>query len=259
MILDTIYNQDCLIGMKDLPDASIDCIITDLPYGVLNRSNASAQWDCIIPFEPMWEQFLRVAKHDAPIILFAQGMFTAQLMLSQPKIWRYNLVWDKYRPTGFLNANRMPMRIHEDICIFYRDMPVYNPQMTKAAPHARNHGRGSGNHVNKNQCYGQWSELRSTISDEKYPVSIIKIPKEHKADTFHPTQKPVALLRYLIRTYTKSGGVVLDCCIGSGTTAIAALIEHRHFIGYETDKDYYSRALKRIEEQKSVLSFDFSE
>ena len=206
MTLDTIYNQDCLIGMKDLPNASIDCIITDLPYGVLNRSNASAQWDCIIPFEPMWEQFLRVAKHDAPIILFAQGMFTAQLMLSQPKIWRYNLVWDKGRPTGFLNANRMPMRIHEDICIFYRDMPVYNPQMTQAAPHARNHGRGSGNHVNKNQCYGQWCELRSTISDEKYPVSIIKIPKEHKADTFHPTQKPVALLRYLIRTYTKSGG-----------------------------------------------------
>lgn len=259
MTLDIIYNQDCLVGMKDLPDASIGCIIADLPYGVLNRSNASAQWDCIIPFEPMWEQFLRVAKRDAPIILFAQGMFTAQLMLSQPKIWRYNLVWDKDRPTGFLNANRMPMRIHEDICIFYRDMPVYNPQMTKAAPHARNHSRGSGNHVNKNQCYGQWGELRSTISDEKYPVSIIKIPKEHKTDTFHPTQKPVALLRYLIRTYTKSGGVILDCCMGSGTTAIAALMEHRHFIGNETDPGYYSRALKRIEEQKSVLSFDFSE
>lgn len=154
----------------------------------------------------MWEQFLRVAKRDAPIILFAQGIFTAQLILSQPKIWRYNLVWDKDRPTGFLNANRMSMRIHEDICIFYRDMPVYNPQMTKAAPHARNHGRGSGNHVNKNQCYGQWGEILSTISDEKYPVSIIKIPKEHQADTFHPTQKPVDLIRYLIRTYTNRGG-----------------------------------------------------
>ena len=133
-------------------------------------------------------------------------MSTAQLMLSQPKIWRYNLVWDKDRPTGFLNANRMPMRIHEDICIFYRDMLVYNPQMTKVAPHERNHGRGSCNHVNKNQCYGQWGGIRSTISDEKYPVSIIKIPKEHQADTFHPTQKPVDLIRYLIRTYTNLGG-----------------------------------------------------
>ena len=259
MTLDTIYNQDCLVGMKELPDASVDCIIADLPYGVLNRSNPSAQWDCIIPFEPMWEQFLRVAKRDAPIVLFAQGMFTAQLMLSQPKIWRYNLVWDKERSTGFLNANRMPLRIHEDICIFYRDMPVYNPQMTKAAPHERSHGRGHGKHVNKNQCYGKWGEIPSTISDEKYPVSIIKIKKEHMSDNFHPTQKPVNLIRDLIRTYSNPGGVILDCCMGSGTTAVAALMERRHFIGYEADPEYFSRALKRIVEQKRILTFDFTD
>lgn len=204
--IDHIYNMDCLEGMKLIPDGSVDAIICDLPYGVLNKQSEGGGWDSIIPLEPLWEQYLRVAKPNAAIVLFCQGMFTAQLMMSQPKIWRYNLIWDKNRPTGFLNANRMPLRTHEDICVFYRELPVYNPQMEKCAPHHRNHGRGKGKHVNTNRCYGQWKEMDCEISDEKYPVSIIPIDKEHLAENWHPTQKPVDLLRYLIRTYSNTGG-----------------------------------------------------
>ncbi len=244
--LDNIYNMDCLEGMKQIADESIDCIICDLPYEVLNKGNENCQWDRIIPFEPLWEQYLRITKENAPIILFAQGMFTAQLMMSQPKLWRYNLIWDKDRTGGFLNANRMPLRQHEDIVMFYRTLPTYNPQMMKCAPHQRNHDRGSGKHVNTNNCYGKWNEIEQTISDEKYPTSIICFPKEHYSD-MHPTQKPVNLLRYLIRTYSNMGGVILDNCMGSGTTAIAAIREKRHFIGFELNKDYYERSLKRIE------------
>ena len=140
MEIDKIYNEDCLVGMKAIPDKSIDCIICDLPYGVLNRQNKSAQWDNIIPFEPLWEQYERVIKDNGAIVLFAQGMFTAQLMMSNPKLWRYNLIWDKInRSTGFLNANRCPLRIHEDIVIFYKSQPTYNPQFTFGQV---NHKRG---------------------------------------------------------------------------------------------------------------------
>lgn len=126
-----IYNIDCLEGMKAIPDGSVDAIICDLPYGVLNKNNKDAQWDNIIPFEPLWELYERVIKANGAIILFSQGMFTANLMCSNPKLWRYNLIWDKVnRPTGFLNANRCPLRIHEDICVFYKEQPTYNPQFT---------------------------------------------------------------------------------------------------------------------------------
>lgn len=131
MEINKIYNEDCLIGMKAIPDKSIDAIICDLPYGVLNRQNKSAQWDNIIPIEPLWEQYERIIKDNGAIVLFAQGMFTAQLMMSNPKMWRYNLIWDKInRSTGFLNANRCPLRIHEDIVVFYKSQPTYNPQFT---------------------------------------------------------------------------------------------------------------------------------
>ena len=140
MEIDKIYNEDCLIGMRDIPDKSIDAIICDLPYGVLNRQNKSAQWDNIIPIEPLWEQYERVIKNNGAIVLFAQGMFTAQLMMSNPKMWRYNLIWDKInRSTGFLNANRCPLRIHEDIVVFYKSQPTYNPQFTFGQV---NHKRG---------------------------------------------------------------------------------------------------------------------
>ena len=127
--LDHIYNTDCLVGMKAIPDGSVDAVICDLPYGVLNGESEGGSWDTIIPFEPLWEQYRRITKPTAPIVLFAQGMFTAKLMLSNEKMWRYNLIWDKVRATGFLNANRMPLRNHEDICVFYSQLGTYNPQM----------------------------------------------------------------------------------------------------------------------------------
>ena len=246
--IDRIYNEDCLEGMKRIADGAVDCIITDLPYGVLNEQSEGGSWDSIIPLEPMWEQFKRVTKPNAAIVLFCQGMFTAKLMMSQPKMWRYNLVWDKGRVNGFLNAKRMPMRQHEDIAVFYQSLPTYNPQMLKCAPHQRNHGQGSLGKVT-NRCYGNFTPTPQEISDEKYPASIIYFAKGHDTQSWlHPTQKPIDLIRYLILTYTNVGGVVLDATIGSGTTAVAALMEKRHFIGFETNKEYFDIAQGRIDE-----------
>lgn len=250
--IDKIYNEDCLEGMKRIADGAVDCIITDLPYGVLNEQSEGGSWDSIIPLEPMWEQFKRVTKPNAAIVLFCQGMFTAKLMMSQPKMWRYNLIWDKDRKSGFLNANRMPLRRHEDIAVFYRELPTYNPQMEKVAPHRRNHTRGDMKGQQKNRCYGDFVAIPTIISDEKFPTSIIYIPREHDVKEFHhPTQKPVDLLRYLILTYSNEGDTILDATIGSGTTAVAALMEKRHFIGFETNKEYFDIAQKRIALEQS--------
>lgn len=244
--LNKIYNEDCLEGMKKIPGGSVDCIVCDLPYGVLNKQSEGGGWDSIIPLESLWKEYLRITKPNAAIILFCQGMFTAQLMMSQLKFWRYNLIWQKDRPTGFLNAKRMPMRSHEDIAVFYRAQPTYNPQMVKCAPHQRNHRKGDGPHCLKRGCYGDHKEVPTILSDEKFPKSIICFDKEHSADTFHPTQKPVALIQYLIRTYSNEGDTILDNCMGSGTTAIAAIREKRNFIGFELNNEYYDKACKRI-------------
>ncbi len=256
--LDNIYNMDCLEGMKYIPDGSIDAIICDLPYGVLNEQSEGGSWDAIIPFEPLWEQYKRITKPNSAIVLFAQGMFTAQLMMSNKKMWRYNLVWDKVRATGFLNANRMPLRYHEDICIFYDKLPTYNPQMESLNGREPNHPQGHGNHIEKNSCYGKVGRINPTYENKKHPRSIIRINAVHcNEGQFHPTQKPVDLLRYLILTYTKSGGVILDNCMGSGTTAVACIKEKRHYIGFELNEEYYKKACERIKEEQRQLTFDF--
>lgn len=249
-----IYLGDCLDVMQDIPDKSIDAIICDLPYQVLNKSNPNAKWDKIIPFEPLWKQYERIIKDNGAIILFAQGMFTAQLMMSNQKLWRYNLIWDKGRVTGFLNANRMPMRRHEDICVFYKKLPTYNPQMEKCEPHQRNHGKGN-NESPTNRCYGNFVSTPTIISDEKFPKSIIQVKSEHKnGEFYHPTQKPVNLLRYLIRTYTNENDVILDNTMGSGSTIVACIKEKRQWIGIEKDEKYFEIAKQRIQEEKSQLT-----
>lgn len=249
MEIDRIYQGDCLKLIKQLPDMSIDCIICDPPYEVLNKNNKDAQWDRIIPFDELWQQYERVAKDNAAIILFAQGMFTARLMMSNPKLWRYNLIWQKGgRCSGFLNAKKMPLREHEDIVVFYRKQPTYNPQMTKCHPYERNHSRGRQQGEQTNRCYGEFGKAEDIIIDLKYPKSILNFNRPHPQ--IHPTQKPVALIQYLIKTYSNENDLILDNCIGSGTTAVAAIKEKRHFIGMEINKEYYDIACKRVKEAK---------
>lgn len=260
--IDKIYNEDCLVGMQRIPDGSVDCIVCDLPYEVLHKSNEKAQWDRIIPFEPLWEQYLRVAKENAAIVLFCQGMFTAQLMMSQPKLWKYNLIWEKGRATGFLNANRMPMRSHEDIAVFYRKQPTYNPQFRDGDSHPS----GNGEHKETNQCYGKHKKVGATYdynhikvvppTGKCFPHSVLHFNKEHDKNTWHPTQKPVDLIRWLIRTYSNEGDTILDNCGGSGTTAIAAIREKRHFILFEKDPEYWEKSVKRVELETQQLTLD---
>lgn len=259
-----LIHGDCLEKMKDIPDASVNMILCDLPYGVLHKNNPHAQWDRIIPFDKLWEQYERIIKDNGAIVLFAQGMFTAKLMMSNPKLWRYNLIWDKQRVTGFLNANRMPMRCHEDICVFYKKLPTYNPQYEKGQP---NHSRGNGVHKHTNSCYGKYKEdykgrtyesvprVESTVpADMKLPRSIISIKKEHESTVFHPTQKAVALLEYLINTYTNEGDLVLDNTMGSGSTGVACVNTNRNFIGIELNDEYFAIADNRIKQAQQQLT-----
>lgn len=246
---DILINADCLQVMQDIPDNSIDCIICDQPYGVLNKRASSGKWDNVIPFEPLWEQYLRITKENAAIILFGSGMFTAKLMMSQPKLWRYNLIWDKVTRTGFLNSKKMPMRQHEDICVFYRKQPTYHPQMEVGKLHDRRRGSVKCN------TYDSFQPLNVPPSNEYFPSSILRFSKgADVAKSYHPTVKPVALLRYLIRQYTDEGNVVLDNCMGSGSTCVAAVLEHRHFVGIELEEKYYGVACDRVLQAQSQLN-----
>lgn len=248
---DLLILGDCLDVMRSIPNGSVDMVLCDLPYGVLNKGNEGARWDSIIPFQPLWEHYKRIVKDNGAIVLFGTGMFTAKLMLSQPKLWRYNLVWDKVNPTGFLNSNRMPLRVHEDIVVFYKKLPKYHPQMIPYDVSMR-HGKGkkfkSHASVNSTNCYGAFTQLDTAMRDERFPVSIIREKRKHDIKRhYHPTEKPVDLLRWLIRTYTDTGDLVLDNAMGSGSTCVAAKIENRHYIGIEKEKLYYDVALKRME------------
>lgn len=246
-----LYHGDCLEILHTIPDGSTDLILTDLPYNCLAKSSEGGKWDNAIPLDPLWEQFLRVTKHNAAIVLFAQGMFTAQLMMSQPKLWRYNLIWDKCRISGFLNAKKMPLRAHEDILVFYRELPTYNPQMEKCGKDKMNHSRGSLLRRQTNRCYGAFVDKVTPVSDEKYPRSILRFPRPHCTGN-HPTEKSVDLCRWLIRSYTNSGETVLDATMGSGTTGVAAALEGRNFVGIELDEGYHAIAKGRIE--KAIAS-----
>lgn len=249
-----LYHGDCLVEMQNIADKSVDMILCDLPYEVLNKGNKSAQWDRLIPFELLWKQYYRIIKDNGAIVLFASGMFTAQLMMSNPKIWRYNLVWRKGgRCSGFLNAKRQPLREHEDILVFYKAQPTYNPQMANGA---KNHSRGNGEHKMTNRCYGSFNEAEDTISQEKYPRSVLDFKRPHPP--IHPTEKPVELLEYLIKTYTNKGETILDNTMGSGSTGVACVNTGRNFIGIELNDEYFNIASKRIkkaEEDKAGRLF----
>lgn len=237
-----LLHGDTIEHMKNLSDNSVDLILTDLPYGTTRN-----KWDVIIPFDELWEQYNRVIKDNGAIILFGQGLFSAKLIMSNESMYRYSLVWDKILTTGFLNANRMPLRSHEDIIVFYKKLPTYHPQKFKGAP---NHGVGKsvGKIPTTNNNYGNMITTDSDKSGMKYPKSILTFQKDHPSTTVHPTQKPLALLEYLIKTYSNTGDVVLDNTMGSGSTGVACVNTGREFIGIELDDEYFEIAENRIKE-----------
>ena len=241
--LNRIYNQDCLEGMKLVDDKSIDLICTDLPYGITNY-----ELDIKIPFNKLWEQYNRIIKDNGAIVLFSSGIFTHHLVMSNQKMWRYDLIWDKgNRVSGFLNAKRMPLRSHESIQVFYKKAPTYNPQFTEGKPL---HSKGKSYLFidGKNSNYGYYDtstpETRKG-STQKYPKSVLKFDRPHPA--IHPTEKPVKLLEWILNTFSNEGELVLDSCMGSATTAIAAINTKRNFIGFEKEEKWFNLGNERIE------------
>ena len=230
---------DCLELIKELPNGSVDMILCDLPYGsTVNR------WDIRLPFEPLWEQFLRVTKRNAAIVLFSQMPFGVDLIQSNRKMFRYEWIWEKSLGVGFLNAKKMPLRCHENILVFYEKLPTYNPQFTRGKPYKSFHSRNFTQNYNN-----QRSTLTENDGEHYYPrdVQYFKIGLGER-ENVHPQQKPVALLEYLIKTYTNEGETVLDATMGSGSTGVAAINTNRRFIGFELDEGYYEIAKRRIDE-----------
>lgn len=240
--IDRIYNEDCLVGMQRIDDASIDMILCDLPYGT-----TACKWDTVIPLEPLWEQYKRVIKPHGAIVLTASQPFTSALVMSNPKMFKYDWCWHKSRVTGVLNAKRQPLRCKEDILVFSSGSPVYYPQGLQRCN--KQTCTGVSKSGKQGECTGKITQTDSgtyTQTTTGYPRNVLEIPSETK--TVHPTQKPVALFEYLIKTYTNPGEIVLDNCLGSGTTAIAAINTGRHYIGFEKDTGYFDIAQKRIAE-----------
>ena len=236
MELNTIYNEDCLVGMKKIPDKSVDMILCDLPYGT-----TSCKWDTIIPFEPLWEQYERIIKDNGAIVLTASQPFTTKLIDSNIDLFRNCWVWNKKISGNPLLAKHQPLKVHEDICVFSKKRHNYYPQMRKGKMRKKGGGRS--------KLFDM--EMSAKYSDEYYPISIIEFSNAKRG--VHPTQKPVALFEYLIKTYTNEGETVLDNCMGSGTTAIACLNTNRNYIGFELDEEYYKASLDRIEKHKKSI------
>lgn len=247
--LDKIYNMDCLEGMKMIPDGSVDCVICDLPYGV-----TECKWDAVIPFNILWEEYRHVCKENAAIILFGTEPFSSHLRLSNLKYYKYDWVWNKRNCSGFLNAKKQPLRSNELISVFYKKQCTYNPQMSLD----RKPRKWSGLHKTYSSLYSKTGIFlcNTSAKDLAYPKTVLNftgVVNNSKEKVGHPTQKPLELIRYLVRTYTNEGDIILDNCMGSGTTAVACIKEHRHFIGFETDKGYFDIANKRINEANNDL------
>ena len=239
MELNRIYNEDCLEGMKRIPDKSVDMILCDLPYGT-----TSSKWDEIIPFEPLWRQYDRVIKNNGAIVLTASQPFTTKLIMSKSDWFRYTYtwVWDKKKAGNIFLAKKQPMKIHEDIVVFSKKPHFYNPQMVKRDKVKKSKNYGTG------ESFGGTREKEDKVYTytHTYPKSIIEVSNARQKGKVHPTQKPVELFEYLIKTYTNKGETVLDNCMGSGTTAIACMNTNRNYIGFELDKTYYEKSLERI-------------
>lgn len=242
-MLNTIIHGDCLEVMNQIPSGTVDMILCDLPYGT-----TANDWDSVIPLDQLWAHYKRVIKDNGAIVLTAQTPFDKVLALSNLQMLRYEWIWIKSNPTGFLNANKMPLKAHENILVFYKNLPTFNPQKT--------HGHKPVNRYKKHSSDG--SNYGKTVigtegggQTDRYPVDLLYFPRD--AERLHPTQKPEDLFRYLIKTYTNEGDTVLDNCIGSGTTAAAAISCGRNFIGIEKELDYVEVTNRRIQTVQAVI------
>lgn len=237
-----LYNADCLEILPSIPDKSIDMILCDLPYGTTRN-----KWDVIIPLDKLWLEYKRIIKDHGVIALHSDMPFTATLVNSAKDIWRYELIWQKPQGTDFLNANRKPLKAHESIQIFYKKLPVYHPQKGIG----KNYKACSSPHTSEN-----WGDFHGGFHTDctdgsRFPTTVIKMGGQKG---LHPTQKPVELEQWLIRTYTDENDVVLDNCMGSGTTGVAAMLENRDFIGIEQNEQYFKIGKNRIQGTSSVSS-----
>ena len=224
---------DCLDEMAKLEEKSIDLILTDLPYEVTARNT----WDVLLPFNKLWEHYERIIKDNGAIVLTATQPFASKLVLSNEKIFKYEWIWEKQQGTGFLNAKKQPLRNHEQVLVFYKKQPIYNPQFTEGKPYTCKSGRATSN-------YNEQHSVVTENTGTRYPLTVQKF--SYDKNKIHPTQKPVELFEYLIKTYTNEGNLVLDNCAGSGTTAIACLNTNRRYICIEKEEKYYNIALERI-------------
>ena len=236
-----LLQGDCLELMKKIPNKSIDMILCDLPYGT-----TACKWDNIIPFDKLWEQYNRIIKNNCAIVLFGRQPFTSQLINSNLKMYRYELIWQKEQATNFLHIKKQFGQATENIELFYKHQPTYNPQMVKTDKPVKSNG-GNSSHTYNNQTFIGSDEVRY----EKYPLNVLTFKRDKTG--LHPTQKPVALLEYLIKTYTNEGETVLDNCMGSGSTGIACLNTKRNFIGMELDENYFNIAKERIKHRLEEL------
>lgn len=254
-IINQLFEGDCLEWMRRFPDNCVDMVLCDLPYGTTQN-----KWDSLVPLDDLWREYKRIVKDNGAIVLTSHGLFTGQLMQSNPQMFRYKWVWEKSKATNFLNAKKQPLRKHEDICVFYKQQPVYHPQMVSGEPYDKG--------IRKNQLsgsYGDFLPVHVQSSGLRYPTDIVYFKTaESEGKVIHPTQKPVELGRYMVRTYTNPGDIVLDNTCGSGSFLVSALLEGRNFIGIEknenvalfkkTDIDYIAESRKRLKEAWNTLA-----
>ena len=231
---------DCLERMKEIQSGSVDMVLTDPPYGT-----TACKWDSIIPLEPMWEQLKRITKPNGAIVMTASQPFTSVLVCSNLKWFKYDWVWRKPKGTGHLNAKKQPMRDKEDILVFYSEHCTYNPQFTTGKPYKNKAGKNHDANTSMTDSYGAYTNFRNDNDGKRYPKQVIDFGVVERG-TFHPTQKPVALMEYLIKTYTNEGESVLDFTMGSGSTGVACMNAGRKFIGIELDPTYYGIACERV-------------
>ena len=243
--INKIILGDCLEIMKDIPDKSIDMILCDLPYGTTQN-----KWDSLIDLDKLWELYEKIIKNNGIIILTCQTPFDKVLGVSNLKLLKYELIWEKTKSTGYLNARKMPMKSHENILIFYKNLPVYNPQMSIGKSYKNHHKPGdTGDNYGENK-----NEYSFENQGTRFPKSILKFQSVKSNKQNHPTEKPIELFEYLIKTYTNKNDLVLDNCIGSGTTAIACKNTNRKFIGIEKDEKYYKIACTRIGQTQEIIA-----